>query len=67
METKAFQNIGAKFAPPEFEACNGYQVRSKEYWKCYIQHMADTTWHVAGTCKMGRPDDPTAVVDSQLR
>ncbi len=31
----------------------------------WIQHNAMTTYHYAGTCRMG--DDPSAVVDSELR
>ncbi|HTP73279.1 MAG TPA: GMC family oxidoreductase N-terminal domain-containing protein [Burkholderiaceae bacterium] len=32
-----------------------------------IRRRADTQYHPAGTCKMGPPSDPMAVVDAQLR
>ncbi len=32
-----------------------------------IRNMATTAFHPCGTCKMGAPDDPMAVVDPQLR
>lgn len=33
----------------------------------FIQHKAESIYHPVGTCKIGRDDDPMAVVDSQLR
>ena len=32
-----------------------------------IRKRADTQYHPVGTCKMGRGDDPMAVVDARLR
>jgi len=29
----------------------------------YVRQRASLTHHVCGTCRMGRPDDPDAVVD----
>ena len=31
----------------------------------YIRRTTSTTWHICGTCRMGRADDPLAVVDQQ--
>lgn len=33
----------------------------------YVNNNVMTLWHAACTCKMGKPDDPMAVVDSQAR
>jgi choline dehydrogenase-like flavoprotein len=32
----------------------------------FIRAQAETIYHPVGTCKMGKPDDPMAVVDPQL-
>lgn len=33
----------------------------------YARRTGNTVYHPAGTCRMGRPNDPRAVVDSELR
>ena len=33
----------------------------------FVRHTVTTTWHPAGTCKMGRVSDASAVVDPELR
>ncbi len=33
----------------------------------WIRRSAETIYHLAGTCRMGLPDDTTSVVDDQLR
>ena len=33
----------------------------------YLRGAASTVWHPVGTCKMGSANDPSAVVDPQLR
>ena len=35
--------------------------------EAYIRSTASTTWHVCGTCRMGRAGDPLAVVDQRAR
>ncbi|CAG7734017.1 unnamed protein product [Allacma fusca] len=66
-QTSAFQKIGAKFdwnaIPPQ---C-GKLVNTRDYWKCYIRHRSSSNFHVTGTNRMGKADDPRAVVDSKLR
>lgn len=47
--------------------CEGEVFSSSRYWGCYIQHMASSFWHPAGTCKMGPSSDPLAVTDHRLR
>jgi choline dehydrogenase len=55
----AFDDIrGAEVAP-------GVNSRSAEDMESFIRRTASTTWHPAGTCRMGK--DETAVVDSRLR
>ncbi|KAL1962143.1 hypothetical protein VTN77DRAFT_547 [Rasamsonia byssochlamydoides] len=45
----------------------GPQVSTDEEILEVIRNSLQTVWHAACTCKMGRSDDPTAVVDSQAR
>ena len=33
----------------------------------YCKRTVKTNWHPVGTCKMGKSEDDTAVVDSHLR
>ena len=44
-----------------------YEFNTEEFWKWYIENMAYSTFHYGSTCKMGSVDDPSAVVDPNLR
>jgi choline dehydrogenase len=56
---RAFDDIrGAEVAP-------GISLRSNAELESFVRRTASTTWHPAGTCKMGCDD--MAVVDSSLR
>jgi choline dehydrogenase len=56
---KPFDDIrGEEIAP-------GTKLRSDADLECFVRRTASTTWHPAGTCKMG--NDEAAVVDSSLR
>jgi choline dehydrogenase len=58
-QTKAFATYcGA-------EHCPGSATESDNALAAYVRKSAETVYHPAGTCKMGR--DPLAVVDDQLR
>ncbi|WP_143526352.1 GMC family oxidoreductase N-terminal domain-containing protein [Rubrobacter xylanophilus] len=49
------------------ELAPGPNVRGDEQISEYARRSANTVYHPAGTCRMGAPDDPAAVVDPQLR
>jgi choline dehydrogenase-like flavoprotein len=49
------------------EIAPGPDCRSDAEIDAYIRATAITVHHPLGTCKMGRPADPTAVVDPELR
>ncbi|MBB6174084.1 choline dehydrogenase [Nocardiopsis mwathae] len=51
----------------EREVAPGPNVTTDEELSEYGRRAAHTVYHPAGTCKMGAADDPTAVVDPQLR
>lgn len=49
------------------EALPGADVTSREALTRHIGAFAKTVYHPMGTCRMGRADDPMAVVDTDLR
>ena len=61
------------FAQPAFapygrhEIQPGAQAQSDEALDAFIRDHAESAYHPCGTCRMGRADDPTAVVDPQAR
>jgi choline dehydrogenase len=61
MQQKAFN----EFDVEEFRPGASYQ--SDEELLKQIGEIATTIFHPVGTCKMGKSDDPMAVVDSELR
>ncbi|CAH1393791.1 unnamed protein product [Nezara viridula] len=40
---------------------------SDDYWACSARHLTTNLHHQVGTCKMGPPSDPHAVVSPQLK
>jgi choline dehydrogenase len=55
----------AQYAPEEFKP--GVQYQSDEELARLAGDIASTIFHPVGTVKMGRDDDPTAVLDPHLR
>ncbi|HEY8880380.1 MAG TPA: GMC oxidoreductase, partial [Roseateles sp.] len=55
----------AAFKPEEYKP--GPQYQTDEELARLAGDIATTIFHPVGTCKMGRKDDPGAVVDSRLR
>jgi len=61
------------FAQPAFapyrrhEIQPGAEVQSDEALDAFIRDHAESAYHPCGTCRMGRADDPRAVVDAQGR
>jgi choline dehydrogenase len=45
----------------------GAQVQTDEQIDAFIRQHVETAYHPSCTCRMGRDDDPMAVVDSQTR
>ncbi len=55
----------AAYQPKEYKP--GVQYQSNEELSRLAGDIATTIFHPVGTTRMGRPDDPLAVVDSKLR
>ena len=67
-KTPAMRRIGA--APTEdftYAPCEQFEFNSSDFWRCQVHNRPVSIYHPTGTSKMGPRDDPTAVVDSQLR
>ncbi|XP_063238653.1 glucose dehydrogenase [FAD, quinone]-like [Bacillus rossius redtenbacheri] len=66
-ETRAMrEGFEAQVSRTKIPGCPG-DHGSDEYWACAVRHVATTTYHPAGTCKMGPPTDQEAVVDPRLK
>ncbi|WP_092862269.1 choline dehydrogenase [Albimonas pacifica] len=61
------------FAQPAFDPFRGKEiqpgaaVQSDDEIDAFIAEHAESAYHPCGTCRMGRADDPTAVVDPECR
>lgn len=66
-QTKAFRQINATLVRKAPALCEQMKYGSDKYWDCYARHVTLTIYHYTGTCKMGKTDDPSSVVDSRLR
>uniref|UniRef100_A0A0B7B9R8 Glucose-methanol-choline oxidoreductase N-terminal domain-containing protein n=1 Tax=Arion vulgaris TaxID=1028688 RepID=A0A0B7B9R8_9EUPU len=67
MSTSYLKKLGAKPADRPNKFCADHKYDSDSYWECMVRQKIHTIYHPAGTCKMGKVGDPTAVVDPQLR
>ncbi len=63
--TKDLLAPGVWMAGPEYAAF-GPDTMAKD-WEEYVRQYSATAHHPAGTCRMGKHDDPMAVVDENLR
>ena len=61
------------FAQPAFDPYRGREIQpgadaqSDEAIDAFIREHAESAYHPCGTCKMGDPNDPMAVVDPETR
>jgi choline dehydrogenase len=61
------------FAAPAFDPYRGEELKPGAAVQCdeaiddFIRENAESAFHASCTCRMGRPDDPAAVVDGEAR
>lgn len=65
--TASYRQHGGQFVHIPIKECDQYEFKSDDYCRCYIHYFGSTNNHHIGTGKMGAIDDPTTVVDPQLR
>ncbi|XP_052738870.1 ecdysone oxidase-like [Bicyclus anynana] len=56
-----FREVGGETMYFDLPNCRGLELNTREYWKCYVLNMMDTTFHYSSTCRMG------SVLDAKLK
>lgn len=59
VETNAMKSIGATIYKKQFPGCENEIFDTKKYWECYVQHLTLSSYHPAGTCRIGHVVDQT--------
>ena len=67
LSSAVFRSFGVKEIKVVHPLCKHLPEDSDDYWRCFIRSNALTIYHPTSTCKMGRKEDNTTVVDSKLR
>ena len=65
--TTRFKSLKSSIIKFPIPKCDPLPYPSDEYEKCYIKYFSAFLWHPSGTCKMGKSNDATSVVDSRLK
>ncbi|XP_072381726.1 glucose dehydrogenase [FAD, quinone]-like [Diabrotica undecimpunctata] len=67
IETSPVKKFHPQIAKLNLPACDKYEFRSDDYWRCSIRYLSTHIYHPTSTCSMGPKDDGTSVVDPRLR
>lgn len=67
VKTPTFRDMDAKLMRINWRDCDGFEFESDEYWECMARTVTYNVYHPVGTAKMGKPNDPEAVVDNKLK
>lgn len=66
-ETPSLKRYGFRLDRTPVQGCENYTFGCDEYWHCAVARATGPENHQAGSCKMGPPQDPLAVVDNTLQ
>ena len=66
-QTESLRRINSRLITTKYPGCEKFPIYSEHYLACMTRVYPSTLYHPVGTCKMGSADDPSAVVDQQLR
>ncbi|XP_055590131.1 glucose dehydrogenase [FAD, quinone]-like [Uranotaenia lowii] len=66
-ESGTLANWGSKLKENFAPGCENFSIDNDDFWDCFIKNYLVSSYHVAGTCKMGPDGDPTAVVNPELQ
>lgn len=61
------REIGSEPFRTIYPGCRSEMGDEERYYKCVAKSVILTCSHLAGTVRMGSPNDPEAVLDPQLR
>lgn len=67
VKTKSLRRFNTTYMEYTVPGCKTLEFDSDAFWECMIRHISTTLHHQIGTCKMGPRDDPSSVVDHELR
>ncbi|XP_025205894.1 glucose dehydrogenase [FAD, quinone] isoform X2 [Melanaphis sacchari] len=66
-ETPALRKYGMELDRTPTMGCEDLEFGCDAYWECAVRRNTGPENHQAGSCRMGPPSDPGAVVDAELR
>jgi len=61
------KQVGVTLDREPIKECKSHKFGSDSYWECWARQHTTTVWHPTGTCRMGKIDDKTAIVDPTLK
>lgn len=67
VNTPTLKKVNGTIERIYYEGCDDTDFGSNEYWECMARTVTYNVYHPVGTAKMGKPEDPTSVVDSKLK
>ncbi|KAB0800225.1 hypothetical protein PPYR_05965 [Photinus pyralis] len=67
VKTEPFKKLDTKLRHAPLSACKDHKYKSRNYWYCFLRHLALPLFHTVGTCKMGIHPSKGAVVNPELK